>query len=114
LEIACSLNDCFAAPASANTFAVGALVTPHIHTREDEYSIAIGFRSGDREAVQIISPAGFENFFRDLADLVDAGPPAVQDIATLASNYGLQFGDPPWLPDLIKRYNLTPPPGLEA
>jgi hypothetical protein len=27
---------------SANTFAVGALVTPHIHTREDEYSIAIG------------------------------------------------------------------------
>jgi hypothetical protein len=78
-------------------------VTPHIHTREDEYSIAIGFRSGDREAVQIISPAGFENFFRDLADLVDAGPPAVQDIATLASNYGLQFGDPPWLPDLIKR-----------
>ena len=101
-------------PALANTFAVGALVTPHIHTREDEYSIAIGFRSGDREAVQIISPAGFENFFRDLADLVDAGPPAVQDIATLASNYGLQFGDPPWLPDLIKRYNLTPPPGLEA
>lgn len=74
MEIACSLNDCFAAPALANTFAVGALVTPHIHTREDEYSIAIGFRSGDREAVQIISPAGFENFFRDLADLVARVP----------------------------------------
>ena len=34
-------------------FAVGALVPPHLHTREDEYSIVlegeIGFRSGDRE-----------------------------------------------------------------
>jgi quercetin dioxygenase-like cupin family protein len=36
-------------------FAVGAFVEPHIHTREDEYSIVtegqIGFRSGDREVV---------------------------------------------------------------
>jgi quercetin dioxygenase-like cupin family protein len=35
-------------------FAVGALVAPHTHTREDEYSIVtegeIGFRSGDRES----------------------------------------------------------------
>lgn len=36
-------------------FAVGACVPPHLHTREDEYSIVtegeIGFRSGDREVV---------------------------------------------------------------
>lgn len=36
-------------------FPVGALVPPHLHTREDEFSIVtegeIGFRSGDREAV---------------------------------------------------------------
>lgn len=36
-------------------FPVGSLVPPHIHTREDEYSIVtegeIGFRSGDREVV---------------------------------------------------------------
>lgn len=36
-------------------FPVGALVPPHTHTREDEYSIvtegSIGFRSGDREVV---------------------------------------------------------------
>ena len=76
-------------------FPVGALVRPHLHTREDEYSIVtegeIGFRSGDREVVlgaggyitkprnelhamwnaadvparmiEVISPAGFENFF---------------------------------------------------
>ena len=41
-------------------FPVGALVPPHLHTREDEYSIVtegeIGFRSGDREAV--LGPAG--------------------------------------------------------
>jgi mannose-6-phosphate isomerase-like protein (cupin superfamily) len=123
--------------------AVGAFAEPHLHTREDEYSIvtegAIGFRSGDREAVleaggyitkprgelhavwnagstpariiEIISPAGFEMFFRDIADVVEAGPPTMQDVAAIASNYGLQFGDPPWWPDVIKRYNLTPPPG---
>lgn len=124
-------------------FPVGALVPPHLHTMEDEYSIvtegAIGFRSGDREAVleaggyitkprnelhamwnagstparmiEIISPAGFEHFFRELAELAEAGPPARDDIAALASNYGLQFGNPDWLPDVISRYNLTPPPG---
>jgi len=80
-------------------FPVGALVPPHLHTREDEYSIVtegeIGFRSGDREVVlgaggyitkprgelhamwnagqvparmiEVISPAGFEGFFRDLS-----------------------------------------------
>ena len=86
-------------------FPVGALVPPHLHTREDEYSIVtqgeIGFRSGDREVVlgaggyitkprdemhamwnagdvparmiEIISPAGFENFFRELSELIAAG-----------------------------------------
>jgi hypothetical protein len=28
----------------------------------------------------------------------------------IASRYGLQFGQPGWLPDVISRYNLTPPP----
>ena len=36
-------------------FPVGACVPPHLHTKEDEYSIVtegeIGFRSGDREVV---------------------------------------------------------------
>src|SRR5687767_12053363 len=42
-------------------FPVGALVAPHRHTREDEYSIVtegeIGFRSGDREVV--LGPGGY-------------------------------------------------------
>jgi quercetin dioxygenase-like cupin family protein len=124
-------------------FAVGALVPPHLHTREDEYSIVtegeIGFRSGDREAVlgaggyitkprgelhamwnagkvparmiEIISPAGFEDFFREVTDLAAAGPPPFDQLAALAANYGLEFGDAPWLPDIITRYQLNPPPG---
>jgi quercetin dioxygenase-like cupin family protein len=122
-------------------FAVGALVPPHTHTREDEYSIVtegeIGFRSGDREVVlsaggyitkprgelhamwnagkvparmiEVISPAGFEHLFREVADLVEAGPPPLDQIAALAANYGLEFGDAPWLPDVIARYGLNPP-----
>ena len=126
-------------------FPVGALVPPHLHTREDEYSIVtggeIGFRSGDREVVlgpggyitkprgelhtmwnagkspahmiEVISPAGFENFFRDLTDLTAAGPPDLEALASLADAYGLRFGEAPWLPDLIARYDLTPPPGAD-
>jgi mannose-6-phosphate isomerase-like protein (cupin superfamily) len=122
-------------------FPVGALVLPHLHTREDEYSIVtegeIGFRSGDREVVlgaggyitkprnemhamwnagdvparmiEVISPAGFENFFKEVSELLTSGSPDIAEIGALAANYGLQFGEPPWLPDVISRYRLTPP-----
>src|SRR5579872_2969332 len=124
-------------------FPVGAIVPPHLHTREDEYSIVtegeIGFRSGDSEVVlgpggyitkprgelhtmwnagkvparmiEVIQPAGFEGFFRELADIVSSGPPEPDTVASLAAEYGLQFGRPDWLPDVIARYGLTPPPG---
>lgn len=125
-------------------FPVGALVPPHMHTREDEYSIVtegeIGFRSGDREVVlgrggyitkprgelhtmwnagatparmiEVITPAGFEGFFDELSALLVAGPPLPEAVAEIAARYGLEFGRPDWLPDLISRYNLTPPPGF--
>ncbi|MFE2141429.1 cupin domain-containing protein [Streptomyces sp. NPDC059456] len=126
-------------------FPVGALVPPHLHTREDEYSIVtegeIGFRSGERETVlgaggyitkprgelhtmwnagpvparmiEIISPAGFEHFFRELSEmLADGRPPAEDALAALAAKYGLEFGRPDWLPDIISRFGLTPPPGF--
>jgi hypothetical protein len=32
-------------------------------------------------------------------------------VTALAYEYGLQFGQPEWLPELISRYSLTPPPG---
>lgn len=124
-------------------FPVGACVPPHLHTREDEYSIVtegeIGFRSGDREVVlgpggyitkprgethamwnasdtparmiEVISPAGFEHYFKAMTALFESGPPDPQKIADLAETYGLVFGQAPWIDDVVKRYNLTPPPG---
>lgn len=124
-------------------FAVGALVPPHVHTREDEISIVlegeIGFRSEDQEVVlapggyiikphgqvhamwnagraparmiEIITPAGFEEFFRRLSDMTEAGTPDMAEIAGLAEHYGLPFAEPDWLPGIIARYGLTPPPG---
>jgi quercetin dioxygenase-like cupin family protein len=125
-------------------FEVGALVPPHVHTLEDEFSIMlegeIGFRSEDQEVVlgvggyivkprgevhamwnagstparmiEVISPAGFEDFFRDFVDMTDAGPPEGAAIAELAERYQLPFAEPDWLPDVIQRYGLTPPPGF--
>ena len=123
-------------------FPVGALVPPHLHTLEDEYSIVtegeIGFRSGDREVVlgaggyitkprgemhtmwnagkvparmiEIIQPAGFEDFFAAMSDMLTSGPPEPEKLLALAERHGLEFGEPPWLADVIKRYDLTPPP----
>lgn len=122
-------------------FDVGALVPPHVHLLEDEFSIvlegSIGFRSENKEVVleaggyivkprgevhamwnagstparmiEVISPAGFEEFFREMADMTDAGPPDLAAIAELAERYRLPFAEPDWLPDVIARYNLTPP-----
>ena len=122
-------------------FAVGALVPPHVHTLEDEYSIVlegeIGFRSNDREVVlgaggyivkprgevhamwnagtvparmiEVISPAGFEAFFRELTDLTAVGAPDPATVAELESRYQLPFAEPDWLPDVIARFHLTVP-----
>jgi quercetin dioxygenase-like cupin family protein len=118
-------------------FAVGVLVPPHVHSREDEISIVlegeIGFRSGDHEAVlgaggyivkprgelhamwnagttparmiEIITPAGFERFFRDVVDALESDVPNV-DGAALSAEYGLTFAEPDWLSDVIARYGL--------
>jgi quercetin dioxygenase-like cupin family protein len=123
-------------------FPPGALVPPHVHTREDEFSIvtagAIGFRSGADEVVleaggyiskprgelhtmwnagpvearmiEIITPAGFERFFLELADLFAAGPPAPAQVEPLAASYGLFF-DPTWVPELMAKYDLNSPFG---
>ena len=125
-------------------FAVGALVPPHVHTREDEFSIVtegrIGFRSDNKEVVleaggyivkprgevhamwnagraparmiEVISPAGFEAFFRELAALSAANAVTPDELGRLSESYGLPFAAPDWLPDVIARYDLTPPPGM--
>jgi quercetin dioxygenase-like cupin family protein len=122
-------------------FEVGALVPPHIHTLEDEYSIVlegeIGFRSEDQEVVlgpggyivkprgevhamwnagttrarmiEVITPAGFERFFGELAEMTRVGRPDPEAVGELAGRYGLPFAQPAWLPDVVARYGLNPP-----
>ncbi len=98
----------------------------------------IGFRSDDQEAVlgqggyiikprgqvhamwnagsssarmiEIITPAGFEEFFRTFARMNAAGPVEVGEMMQLAERFQLPFAEPDWLPDVIARYDLTPPP----
>jgi quercetin dioxygenase-like cupin family protein len=123
-------------------FEVGALVPPHVHTREDEYSYVIegeiGFRSEDQEVVlgpggyiikprgevhamwnagktparmiEVISPAGFEDFFGEVADMNDRGTFEFPAMTEMAERYGLSLAAPDWLPDVIARYDLNAPP----
>jgi mannose-6-phosphate isomerase-like protein (cupin superfamily) len=122
-------------------FAPRTMVPPHMHTREDEYSIVIeghvGFRSGDREVVlepggyitkprgelhtmwnpddtpsriiEIITPAGFEHFFGEIAQLFASrnGRPGPGEIAELGATYGLSYNID-WVPELVERYGLEP------
>jgi quercetin dioxygenase-like cupin family protein len=99
----------------------------------------IGFRSNDREVVlgaggyiikprgevhamwnagstparmiEVITPAGFEDFFRELTDMTAVGAPDPADVARLGDRYGMPFAQPDWLPDVIARYHLNPLPG---
>lgn len=62
--------------------------------------------------IEIITPAGFENYFRELSDLTGSGPIDMSAVVELSGRYGLPFAQPDWLPDVIARYGLTPPPGM--
>jgi quercetin dioxygenase-like cupin family protein len=118
----------------------GALVPPHVHAREDEYSFVlegeIGARIGDRELsggpgayilkprgvphtfwnagpaparlLEIISPAGFERFFEEMAALIPAdGLPDFEKAAELGARYGLSFVEEGWVPELSEKYGLS-------
>jgi uncharacterized cupin superfamily protein len=94
----------------------------------------VGFRSGDREAVlgpggyitkprgeahamwnagpqparmiEVISPAGFELFFRAVVDHLETGDVDPERGARLAAEYGLRFVDVPWLANVVERFDL--------
>ncbi|MGL5810035.1 MAG: cupin domain-containing protein [Nocardioides sp.] len=95
----------------------------------------IGFRSGSREAVlgpggyitkprgeahamwnagpeparmiEIISPAGFEDFFAEVAHLLSSGHVTEETGAELTERYGLYFEDVGWWPDVMARFGLS-------
>ena len=59
--------------------------------------------------IEVITTAGFENFFRELSALTAQGPPDLEAVGALAQRYQLPFAEPDWLPEVIERYGLTPP-----
>ncbi|OBG39438.1 cupin [Mycobacterium alsense] len=119
----------------------------HIHEDEHSLVLAgeIGFRSDDSEVVlgpggyitkprgqmhamwnagsvpgrivEIITPGGFENYFRELGELLveHADDPVgkvlheLPEFGELADKYGLTYGNPDWMDDIRRRYGLNPP-----
>lgn len=67
------------------------------------------WNAGDRPArmIEIISPAGFEHYFEELAEAVAAagGLPALEVRTAIAARYGLVF-DLTEVPDLVARHAL--------
>jgi mannose-6-phosphate isomerase-like protein (cupin superfamily) len=68
------------------------------------------WNAGDAPAriLEIISPAGFEQYFAELIDM--GGPAAVSpaERAELCSRYGLEMR-PETIPDLMRRFELSAP-----
>jgi mannose-6-phosphate isomerase-like protein (cupin superfamily) len=60
------------------------------------------------EIIEIISPAGFENFFRELAEVYASGEPDLARFADLCARYELEM-DPTSVPGLCERFGLTHP-----
>lgn len=67
--------------------------------------------------VEIITPGGFENYFRELGELLSehTGNPSAKplhelpEFGQLADKYGLTYGSPAWMDDVARRYGLRPP-----
>jgi catechol 2,3-dioxygenase-like lactoylglutathione lyase family enzyme len=59
--------------------------------------------------IEVITTAGFENFFRELSALSAESAPDLAEVGELAERYQLPFAEPDWLGDVIERYGLTPP-----
>ncbi len=61
--------------------------------------------------LEVITPAGFETYFEDIAPLLNAGgPPDLQALGAVMARYALDM-DMASLPRLIAEHGLTPPPG---
>src|SRR5215471_21519608 len=63
------------------------------------------WNAGDQRAriLEIISPAGFENYFRELGAELRSGPPNPQRLTALCSRYELDI-DLNSIPSLIERF----------
>ena len=60
------------------------------------------------EIIEIISPAGFENFFRELAEVYASGEPDLSRFGELCARYAVDM-DPESVPGLCKRFGVMHP-----
>jgi mannose-6-phosphate isomerase-like protein (cupin superfamily) len=68
------------------------------------------WNAGDESCrvLEIISPAGFEKYFDEMVDLLDAGPPEIEKLVELGARYGLE-AHPTSIPGLLAEYGLVHP-----
>jgi quercetin dioxygenase-like cupin family protein len=68
------------------------------------------WNAGDEPAriLEIISPAGFENFFRELVNLGGVTEAEPRVLADLCARYGLEL-DPSSIPGLVERFGVRFP-----
>ena len=68
------------------------------------------WNAGDEPArlLEIISPAGFEQYFAELVELGGSTRAAPQDLAALGARYGLEV-EPQSIPGLVERFELAFP-----
>src|SRR5262245_52900701 len=68
------------------------------------------WNAGDEPAriLEIISPAGFENFFRELVDLGGVATAEPHALADLCGHYALEM-DPSSIPGLVQRFGVRFP-----
>jgi mannose-6-phosphate isomerase-like protein (cupin superfamily) len=72
--------------------------------------------------VEVITPGGFESYFRELGELLAASqagasaqpgaharPHESDAFGKLAEKYHISYGNPPWVDDVVARYGLNPP-----
>ncbi|GBE68094.1 hypothetical protein MFM001_45560 [Mycobacterium sp. MFM001] len=64
--------------------------------------------------IEVITPGGFENYFRELSELMASHPAGsklheLPEFLSLAERYGITYGTPDWLDDVIDRYGLKQP-----
>jgi quercetin dioxygenase-like cupin family protein len=72
--------------------------------------------------VEVITPGGFEIYFRELSELLAASEAEVpaqrgahmplhesDAFVELAEKYHMTYPNPPWLEDVVTRYGLNPP-----
>ena len=75
------------------------------------------WNAGDKPGriVEIITPGGFETYFRELGELLvehaekTGNLHLLPEFQELAVKYGLTYGTPDWLGDVVSRYGLQSP-----